>query len=69
MSTHVKVGNLSTDWRDHHVLKLTVQEKDAGGEWKEATFEILKAQEQLTDLWAHKGRRFIIEEWDHGRSQ
>jgi len=69
MSTHVKVYNLSTDWRDNHVIKVTTQEKDAAGNWKDSTFEILKAQDVSDDLWAYKDRRYIVEEWDHGRSQ
>ena len=69
MSTHCKVQNLSTDWRDNHVIKVTTQEKDAAGNWKDSTFEILKAQDVSDDLWAYNDRRYIVEEWDHGRSQ
>lgn len=62
MSTRVKVGNLSTDWRDHHKLRVTTQEKDKDGNWKDSTFDVLDAQDVLEDLWAHSGRRFILEE-------
>ena len=67
MTTHVKICNLSTDWRDNHVIKVTTQEKDAAGEWKDSTFEILKAQDISDDLWAYKNRRYIVEEYIHGQ--
>ncbi len=64
MSVHTKITNLSTDWRDGHVLRVTEQERDSEGNWKDTVFSILKAQDVLDDLWTWSGRRFIIEEYD-----
>ena len=67
MSVHTKIANLSTDWRDDHVLRVTEQEKDKEGNWQDTTFSILKAQDFLDDLWVYSGRRFIVEEFDKSK--
>lgn len=64
MSVRTKIANLSTDWRDGHVLRVTEQVRDSEGNWKDTVFSILKAQDVLDDLWTWSGRRFIIEEYD-----
>jgi len=67
MTIHTKIANLSTDWRDGHILRVHTQEKNSSGEWVTTVTSYLKSQDVLDDLWTYSGRRYIIEEFDSAK--
>lgn len=61
MTKKIRIENADTS---HHKVKVSVQRKNADGEWEDVAVESadLSSPTQMAEKWIHTHQRLIIEE-------